>query len=114
MKRLHQLAKSSIHKQFYVVIGGGHNDSWDVAGLEYYLNLKRFIDTHIAQLTKADSEDENFPSQIDQEKSASSSYVSLTGDTFSASASEGEEDGYCLVKENEVHIPTMTTNMNVR
>ncbi len=37
MKKLYELAIRSIHREFYSVLGGGHNDSWEVAGEEYYV-----------------------------------------------------------------------------
>jgi fermentation-respiration switch protein FrsA (DUF1100 family) len=36
MKGLFELALKSIHREFYTVFGGNHNDSWEVGGEEYY------------------------------------------------------------------------------
>lgn len=36
MKRLFELAVRSAGKVFYSVYGGTHNDTWEVAGEEYY------------------------------------------------------------------------------
>lgn len=36
MKRLHELSLKSIGKEFYSVLSGTHNDTWEVAGAEYY------------------------------------------------------------------------------
>ncbi len=35
MERLHELATASVHREFYSIKGGSHNDSWERAGLEY-------------------------------------------------------------------------------
>lgn len=37
MKKLYELALKSTHREFYSVLGGGHNDSWEVSGAEYYI-----------------------------------------------------------------------------
>jgi hypothetical protein len=42
MKDLFELAKQSSHREFYSVSGGQHNDTWEKAGLEYYL-VRRFF-----------------------------------------------------------------------
>jgi fermentation-respiration switch protein FrsA (DUF1100 family) len=44
MKQLYQLALQSVYKDFYNVSGGTHNDTWEVAGAEYYRRLKAFAD----------------------------------------------------------------------
>lgn len=36
MKRLHELSLKSVGKEFYSVLSGTHNDTWEVAGAEYY------------------------------------------------------------------------------
>lgn len=36
MKKLYELATSSKYKDFFLVLSGTHNDTWDVAGIEYY------------------------------------------------------------------------------
>jgi fermentation-respiration switch protein FrsA (DUF1100 family) len=43
MKKLFDLATSSAHKDFYSIFKGHHNDSWDVAGREYYTVPISFI-----------------------------------------------------------------------
>lgn len=37
MKKLYELALKSVHREFFSVLGGGHNDSWEIAGAEYYI-----------------------------------------------------------------------------
>jgi pimeloyl-ACP methyl ester carboxylesterase len=36
MKALYDFATKSVHRDFYSVLGGRHNDTWDVAGRAYY------------------------------------------------------------------------------
>jgi fermentation-respiration switch protein FrsA (DUF1100 family) len=36
MKKLFDLAVNAIHREFFSVLGGTHNDTWEVAGEEYY------------------------------------------------------------------------------
>lgn len=36
MEGLFGLATSSVHREFYSIKGGTHNDSWERAGLQYY------------------------------------------------------------------------------
>lgn len=36
MKQLYELAVKSKHREFYSVSGGGHNDTWERAGKQYY------------------------------------------------------------------------------
>lgn len=42
MKKLYELSGSSV-KDFYSIIGGGHNDAFITAGMTYYLRLKDFV-----------------------------------------------------------------------
>lgn len=44
MTELHKLASKSSYKDFYSVLGGSHNDTWDVAGKYYYKVLVYFQD----------------------------------------------------------------------
>jgi fermentation-respiration switch protein FrsA (DUF1100 family) len=44
MLELHRLAKNAKYRDLYVVRGGSHNDSYMVAGNEYYVRLKAFMD----------------------------------------------------------------------
>ena len=36
MKALYEYAQSSVHRDFFNVSNGGHNDTWEVPGLLYY------------------------------------------------------------------------------
>ena len=36
MIKLRQLAKNSVYTDFFSVRGGTHNDTWEVAGAQYY------------------------------------------------------------------------------
>ncbi len=36
MKNLFNLATDSVHRDFYSVSGGKHNDTWDIGGTQYY------------------------------------------------------------------------------
>jgi hypothetical protein len=42
MKGLYELALKTIHREFYSVLGGTHNDTWEVGGQDYY-QVKRLI-----------------------------------------------------------------------
>ena len=44
MKMLFEKAVNSKHRDFFSVAGGTHNDTWEVAGLEYYHRLSAFAD----------------------------------------------------------------------
>lgn len=68
MKMLFDKARMSKHRDFYSVAGGTHNDTWEVAGLEYYRRLRNFADIVIECMGRAashvdnhslDDEDEN-------------------------------------------------------
>ena len=41
--RLHDAAKSSVHKKLYIVKDGTHNDTWYVGGNNYIEQLKKFF-----------------------------------------------------------------------
>lgn len=45
MKMLFEKAELSKHRDFFSVAGGTHNDTWEVAGLEYYHRLSAFANT---------------------------------------------------------------------
>lgn len=42
MRTLYELAASSVKRDFWSVEGGTHNDTWEVAGANYYIRLKDF------------------------------------------------------------------------
>ena len=44
MKGLHERAKTSRFIDFFSVGGGTHNDTWEVAGVGYYLRMRQFIE----------------------------------------------------------------------
>ena len=52
MKRLFELAISSRLKDFFSVIGGTHNDTWQIAGMEYYRRLKAFAKAASTETSK--------------------------------------------------------------
>lgn len=37
MKALYDLAIQSLHKDFFTVLGGTHNDTWERGGERYYI-----------------------------------------------------------------------------
>jgi abhydrolase domain-containing protein 13 len=43
MKKLYDTALNSVYKEFFSVSGGGHNDSFIVAGIDYYKRLREFV-----------------------------------------------------------------------
>ena len=43
MRQLYEKATSSVFKDFYSVSGGTHNDTYMVAGAQYYKRLKAFL-----------------------------------------------------------------------
>jgi len=55
MKKLHELATSSTHKDFYRVLGGTHNDTWVVGGSTYYKRLKEFVSNVLGSQTCSSS-----------------------------------------------------------
>lgn len=66
MKSLYDLAIRSRMKDFYSVAGGTHNDTWEVAGAQYYRRLKAFIDAALLDDRKdntcsSNAEDDSTP-----------------------------------------------------
>jgi hypothetical protein len=47
MRSLYNLAERSVYKEFYSVRGGTHNDTFEVAGLDYSRRLRDFIYQHV-------------------------------------------------------------------
>lgn len=47
MRKLHEVALRSKHRELFRVASGGHNDTFEKAGMAYYLRLQAFIDQHV-------------------------------------------------------------------
>ena len=109
MRTLHNLAVLSTHRDYFSVAGGTHNDTFEVAGIEYYRRLHAFIKSYVQHANSdADSAEhlagaqEVTPDEVLRSDSSSSSKL--------------DEDSYLFVdKDSEsVALPTMTTNFQVK
>jgi len=116
MKRLHELAIKSLQKEFYSVLSGTHNDTWEVAGPEYYRRLKTFIDNN--NLVGKSHGTQTVTEKTDKTQNVEES-VSPTGSSGKVEfAEENEEDcvedpDYLMVSKN-ISLPTMGKNFQVK
>jgi len=106
MQRLFELSATHCsHRDLYRVAKGGHNDTWEAEGLEYYLRMKRFVDTLVASLGPSEpSSSANSSSLFPGEEVAPAAVVeALRGQEDQ----EEEEDPEYLLVERPQAIPTM-------
>ena len=92
MKKLHDLATKSVYRDFYSVLGGGHNDSFLKAKGEYYIRLREF----------ADSE------EIMKSRGSASAAAAV------ALAAECDGDDAPILVQSEHALPTMQTNFDIQ
>jgi len=112
MRTLHKLATQSAHREFFNVSGGTHNDTFEVAGIEYYRRLAAFIKDHVARAkTPAGGASSGSGSGASREvvpEEVRSGSVSPAGSTT-------DEEYLFVDKDSEnVALPTMTTNFQVK
>ena len=131
MRSLYNFAANCCDKDFYSVRNGTHNDTFEVAGIEYYQRLRKFAqklmqNTTISSTTGSsidNNEAEN--EEVKERKVVSPTAVivedgnsgsSNTGTGSSSGSSTGlDEEGYLLVEADaNVALPTMTTNFQVK
>jgi len=111
MKTLHELATKSLGKEFYSVLSGTHNDTWERDGSEYYKRLKAFIDNNkLCGESPIDNDTKN--------KTDVDTTISPVGNTERVESSDNEEDcledpDYLMVKK-KIALPTMDTNFQVK
>eukprot|EP00598_Pedospumella_elongata_P004843 CAMPEP_0184981278 /NCGR_PEP_ID=MMETSP1098-20130426/11070_1 /TAXON_ID=89044 /ORGANISM="Spumella elongata, Strain CCAP 955/1" /LENGTH=340 /DNA_ID=CAMNT_0027504827 /DNA_START=212 /DNA_END=1234 /DNA_ORIENTATION=+ len=109
MRTLYNLAVRCTHREYFSVLGGTHNDTFEVAGIEYYHRLRAFIKEFVDRAGKiaAGNKDEEVAPERAQR----------AGSSGSASGSSEEEYLFVDKDTNEhehVALPTMTTNFQVK
>lgn len=112
MRALYNLAARSTQKEFYSVAGGTHNDTFEVAGIDYYRKLRDFIRQHVEQASAAAAE-RDLAGGVEVAPAA----VLGDGDgSGSGSLASVDEDGYLMVEQDtpSVALPTMTRTFQVR
>jgi dienelactone hydrolase len=128
MRTLYELATRSVFREFYSVLGGTHNDTFEVAGAEYYRRMAAFIVQHISRSAGASSSSqlaEVAPTQIKyrQEQQVQEQQVQEQQEQcHEAGSGSGGEDDYMMVdKDGEaeveaggVALPTMDKHFRVK
>lgn len=112
MRTLYNLAVRCTHREYFSVLGGTHNDTFEVAGLEYYHRLrafvKEFVDRAARQMADAD-----LPARAQRGGSSGSRSGSGSG-----GMSPTEEEYLFVDKDSNEHehvaLPTMTTHFQVK
>lgn len=113
MAKLRELAVNSAHRDFFLIAGGTHNDTWQKGGRQYYLRMKAFVNSWVTMKTVAtDVEDETGKcrEKSDDVDSALKDVPSDASDTDYYIVSEQEDSPR---EASSVHIPTMDTNFGV-
>lgn len=100
MKKLFELALKAVHKDFYSVSGGTHNDTWEVAGVNYYQRMKTFVD-------KVASDSGLFTNE-------NSCDVKNNDSTASVGGKMADEEEYDFVSGEPNLLPTMGKNFVVK
>jgi len=96
------------------VSGGTHNDTFEVAGIEYYRRLAAFIKDHVA---RAKTPSGGASSGYGSGSSASREVVpeEVRSGSVSPAGSSTDEEYLFVDKDSEnVALPTMTTNFQVK
>ena len=114
MRTLHKLATQSAHREFFNVSGGTHNDTFEVAGIEYYRRLAAFVKEHVARAKGPSAASSSSVSGSGGREVAPEEVRSASGSP--AGSSSTTDDEYLFVdKDSEsVALPTMTTNFQVK
>lgn len=113
MRILHENAVKCVHREQFSVLGGTHNDTFEVAGIEYYRRLAAFVHKYVQ------TEDwglQGPQGQIQEASVAESGAATTTAGLRSSSSGSVVEDGEYLLVEQEphVHLPTMNTHFQVK
>eukprot|EP00600_Ochromonadales_sp_CCMP1393_P003049 CAMPEP_0174988760 /NCGR_PEP_ID=MMETSP0004_2-20121128/20317_1 /TAXON_ID=420556 /ORGANISM="Ochromonas sp., Strain CCMP1393" /LENGTH=432 /DNA_ID=CAMNT_0016242037 /DNA_START=31 /DNA_END=1329 /DNA_ORIENTATION=+ len=122
MRELYELAAKCSFKEFYSVLGGTHNDTFELAGMEYYHRLRDFIKQLTAKLVDKpvpsldhSSAPESYhyvpgmdKSQLGSSSSSSASTSTTTADSSGTGKSTGSGTGATTstskLKEHEVSV----------
>lgn len=113
MRTLYDNAVRCVHREQFSVLGGTHNDTFEVAGIEYYRRLAAFIEKFVQ------TEDWGLQGLQGRAQEASieeSGAATVTTGLRSSSSGSVVEDGEYLLVEQEphVHLPTMNTHFQVK
>lgn len=113
MRSLYNLAARSAYKEFYSVPGGTHNDTFEVAGLEYYRRLGEFLWRHV--VGQGATAEGDAGSERELEGIAPAAVLEGSGRGSGSGSGSVDEEGYLVVdKEPSVALPTMTKNFQVK
>jgi hypothetical protein len=108
MRSLYNLAERSVYKEFYSVRGGTHNDTFEVAGLDYYRRLRDFIYQHV-------QEGAIHPAAGDAASDLSG--IAPAAVLHGSTSGSLDEEGYLMVDSEaspSVALPTMTKSFTVK
>lgn len=123
MRKLYDSAVKCAHRELFSVLGGTHNDTFEVAGIEYYRRLGAFIGKYVG------SDDwiagSASGAAVEATSAGSSAGAGGSGTPGAADGSglnrrvsnsgSGEEEDYLMVdREGSVHVPTMTRTFQVK
>ena len=131
MRSLYNFAANCCDKDFYSVRNGTHNDTFEVAGIEYYQRLRKFAqklmqNTTISSTTGSSIDNNEAENEEVKERKMVSPTAVIVEDGNSGSSNTGtgsssgstaglDEEGYLLVEADaNVALPTMTTNFQVK
>ena len=131
MRSLYNYAANCCDKDFYSVRNGTHNDTFEVAGIEYYQRLRKFAqklmqNTTISSTTGSSIDNNEAENEEVKERKMVSPTAVIVEDGNSGSSNTGtgsssgstaglDEEGYLLVEADaNVALPTMTTNFQVK
>lgn len=108
MRTLYNLAVCCTHREYFSVRGGTHNDTFEVAGIDYYHRLRAFIKEFVERT--GHSAVGNTDRVVAPER------VERAGSTGSGSGSSTEEEYLFVDNDSNEHValPTMTTNFQVK
>mmetsp|Transcript_20747 Transcript_20747/g.22559 ORF Transcript_20747/g.22559 Transcript_20747/m.22559 type:complete len:398 (+) Transcript_20747:62-1255(+) len=116
MKKLYELALKSVHREFFSVLGGGHNDSWEIAGAEYYIRMRQFVDQYIRKEATSDIVEKDDSIVNDRKETQEPITVAPIEVIQPLTDEEGDGD-YFIVENSEgttrPGIPTMNQNFAV-
>ena len=129
MRTLYNLAEKCTQREFYSVVRGTHNDTFEVAGAEYYRRLRAFMrqftkhrEEATGTMSRADNQscmqqEHGETEQVEEEEDEDDERKTVHPAAMRQSGSSGsvDEEGYLMVdKEPSVSLPTMTTNFQVK
>lgn len=116
MKKLYELALKSVHREFFSVLGGGHNDSWEIAGAEYYIRMRQFVDQYIRKEATSDIVEKD-DSIVNDRKETQEPITVAPIEVIQPSTDEEGDGDYFIVENSEgttrPGIPTMNQNFVV-